>query len=185
MRQLLILFTFIAPILLNAQEFCQYLGLGFGTFARTQQFKASSLNGSVDYRITFTNNNFGLGFIYSYDFFPKYNYLNENIQLSFTNIGADFFLSSKYNNFLIGGTIEFPLVIDDGFHKSQKKRPIPSINIGILGNKFTLLLSYKYYVYRNIYESRYQMSLYNIEETIRVSAIRLVLKYQMTRKALY
>ena len=185
MRQLLILFTFIAPILLNAQEFCQYLGLGFGTLARTQQFKSSSLNGSVDYRITFTNNNFGLGFIYSYDFFPKYNYLNESIQLSFTNVGADFFLSSKYNNFLIGGTIEFPLVIDDGFHKSQKKRPIPSINIGISEKKFTLLLSYKYYTYKNNYKANLRNDHFDVIETVRISTIRLVLKYQMTRKALY
>jgi len=153
MKQLLILLTFIVPIVLNAQKANPYVGVSLGTFARSQHFKSNSFNVSIDYRYTYTNKHLGIGFISSFDFFPKFKYLDETTELFFTNIGAEFFILSKDNSgFLIGGAIEYPLNIDDGFsRKSQTKtmRLLPSFNIGISEKKFTILLSYKHYDYTN------------------------------------
>ena len=186
MKQLLILLTFIVPIVLNAQKANPYVGVSLGTFARNQHFKSNSFNVSIDYRYTYTNKHLGIGFISSFDFFPKFKYLDETTELFFTNIGAEFFILSKDNSgFLIGGAIEYPLNIDDGFsRKSQTKtmRLLPSFNIGISEKKFTILLSYKHYDYTNSYKINMLHPHFDVIETVRFSTLRLVCRYKMTIK---
>ena len=181
MKQLLVLLTLITPILLNAQKsFQPYVGVGLGTFTQGQHFKGNPFNFSVAYGYTYKKKNWGLGFLCSYNFFPKFNYLETNTELMFANLGTEFFISSKDNGgFIIGGTVEYPAIIDDGFKKIQKKKPIPSINIGISEKKFTLLLSYKYYNYTNNYKVNPRHEHFDVIETIRIGTIRLVYKYQL------
>lgn len=169
-------------------------GASFGTFASENNFQANSFSFEIETKLFYALDHLAVGFGFSYNYYPAFDYLDRTINLNYTSPGIELILHSRnHTGFILSAGLEYPYEIDDSdyfdevtlvsssIEKTRNLTPMIGLGYAFEANRtHQILLSFKYLSYTNYYrflDEPSQLRFYRSDE-VNIGIIQLTWRIQ-------